>query len=700
MKRLILPIFILIIFLISCKKDNSKPSWKTDILTPLAYTNLSIYDILTDSIITTNPDSSISLIYSSKLSDINIDSILQIPDTSVKFTAKLDNLELSDINLSDSISLGMIANEDYEQNGESGAIYSAVNNALNTGLPVNIDPIPQQNFSNINLSADEYFHTITISECKIKITIKNNIILPISDLVLEIRNQSNNELIVADTFNIIDTSSYVVSEKIIYNKTIESNLTGNVKFASPGIQNVIITQEDTSNVIKADISVYDIKLISAVAKFPNQDIININDNFEINSDENIQLNTVISKSGAINLKVYNTLPQIINFNFKLPSATKDGIPLTVNGQVPKAINGNQGIYQNEIDLSDYNISLKGTNNDTVNKISYQLSARIDSTGEYINLSLTDSVYLECMFNNLKPKYAQGWFGNSTINLEGVSVFDLPQELKDAYVNFKGTKLSVELQNSIGIQGNVVFNNISATNTSNSTTQTLQIPLEYNPLYIQKPIDNGEGNITPQVSNINLNSNNSNTDDIINIIPDKINYNIDLNINNNQSPPNVGEGTDFVYSDSKIEANINMEIPLDLIASGLVLTDTFDINVNTDDVKDGALFHLFSYNGFPIEAKLQLYILDKQNNTIKDSLFIQNNTVQAGIIEQASHKVIEPFRTKLDIPVSQYKMQELQNTKKLLLKVIFDTKPNGEHVKIYSNYYIKVKISADFSYSVN
>jgi len=64
----------------SCRK-NAQPSWDAQILAPVVNASLNINDLLTSSYITNNPDSSVSLVYTDSLYNLNIDTILTIPDT-------------------------------------------------------------------------------------------------------------------------------------------------------------------------------------------------------------------------------------------------------------------------------------------------------------------------------------------------------------------------------------------------------------------------------------------------------------------------------------------------------------------------------------------------------------------------------------------------------------------------------------------
>lgn len=70
---------------VSCRKMGSHPSWDTQVLAPLIKTSLSINNIVTNSSVKSNLDSSVTLIYSDSLYNLSMDSLLKIPDTTLLY---------------------------------------------------------------------------------------------------------------------------------------------------------------------------------------------------------------------------------------------------------------------------------------------------------------------------------------------------------------------------------------------------------------------------------------------------------------------------------------------------------------------------------------------------------------------------------------------------------------------------------------
>ncbi|PLW93426.1 MAG: hypothetical protein C0592_06120 [Marinilabiliales bacterium] len=68
----------LVLLASSCRKD---PSWDVSVKTPLFNSNLGIEDLVTDSLIQINPDSSVSVIFNQELFALTADSIIGVPDS-------------------------------------------------------------------------------------------------------------------------------------------------------------------------------------------------------------------------------------------------------------------------------------------------------------------------------------------------------------------------------------------------------------------------------------------------------------------------------------------------------------------------------------------------------------------------------------------------------------------------------------------
>ena len=169
--------------------------------------------------------------------------------------------------------------------------------------------------------------------------------------------------------------------------------------------------------------------------------------------------------------------------------------------------------------------------------------------------------------------------------------------------------------------------------------------------------------------------------------------------------NVSGSNDFAYYGYGISANINVTIPLSLIASNLTLADTLAVNFagsgsTNQHVKSGTLT-IYASNGFPFSAGLQLYLLNK-NNVVYDSLFIPaSQTITAGAVNAVTGIVTSAQSSVLTISMDAAHTKELFNTKNMILHARFNMgNLPATYRKIYDYYQLNLKLVGNFDYQVN
>ncbi|MFH2095334.1 MAG: hypothetical protein ABIJ16_06505 [Bacteroidota bacterium] len=709
-------ILISSVIFLSCKKEFDDPNWDVDLLAPLMKSTLTIDEIIADSIRSEASDNSVSLIYQEEIYRFNLDSLYGIPDTSVEYTAKLSNLDLGVIEVSIRKSLGDIAIYDSIDNGATGGLYELIMVGHNTGNPTAISSIAQQVYDNLEVDATGYFQTAVIQSGYIDIEFDNGMPIPFSNVMLELKNQSNGQIIIQDTFPFIPAFTNVMHTKSLAGLTVYGNMVGTVMFESPGSSGDVTV--DTNMAMIATIRVRDLSIESATAIFPTQNIVDQGgtSSFTVND---IQLSEALIKEGNVSILVYNTIEEPLQYYFKIPSATQGGSQLELNGTVPAAIGGNPGYINIYRDLAGYFLNFRGigpieqisgdlNNNgyvdaDTINTLYYELTGRIDSSGNLISLSLDDSVYVRLAFSDLIPFYAKGYLGQESVSVSGTQEIDLFKDILGGTIDIEDVKLSITVSNQIGVEGGIFLNNFATFNSKTGAGATLQVPPVYNPFIINKPVDpmSTAVAVTPVYSTMYLDKTNSNPDELIEIMPDRVDYTLDFMVNPNTPPPAPGTGTDFIYYDTEAIVTLDVEMPLSLIASNITLINTAGFKITEKDVEriNGGSLILYADNQFPLEAEIQLYLLDDIGNVI-DSLLPMHTKVDAGYYNSSTGRVDEKKRSKISIPVTKDRLGDLVLTKDIRIIVRFTTNPYQEFVKIYNYYSIDFKLIGDFSYHIN
>lgn len=704
----------LIVLQTGCKKEIEKASWDVDVLAPLMRAELSFGDLVTDSMLTTNSNDLLMLVFAEDFYSFAIDTAFAIPDTSIEYTASLNNIDLNDISIEYRTSLGDIALKDLEDNGPSGGLYEIIMTAHNTGQPTTIDPISEQVFSNIDMDGTNYFQTIAVNNGFIDIKIDNKLPMAISDLIFEVRNQSDLQIILQDTFALIPSNTVATSTHSIAGLTIEGLLIGNVKIASPGA--MVPVAIDTSDAMTATMTVRDLSISSATAVFSNQKVVDLNETAVFNM-EDIQISEVIAKEGSISIKVYNTIEEELNYSYTVPGATLNGAPLELAGVIPASTGGNASFTVINQDISGYRILFTGIgpaeqlegdlngngyiDSDTVNSIYYRATGGIDSTGNLVNLTMNDSLYILTEFTGFVPEYIKGYLGNQLVDIAGTADFPVIEGLGDKNILFDDVRLKINISNMLGLESDITFNNLTARNSHDNTFEDLVFPASQNPVHIEKPIDPQSVNTatTPTISTVDINSNNSNIHDLVNLYPDKLDYNLSLETNSGIPAPTPASGTDFLYFGDKVTASIELEVPLSVSVNNLRLIDTAIVNFSADNLEDinfGNLNIIFD-NYFPLEATVQLYQLDSSYNAF-DSLLIEPGIIEPGIPDQTD-KVTSPRRSKISIPIDSDKIDQLSQTYFIKIVMVFNSKPDNTSVRIYNSYITRFTITADFNYHI-
>ncbi len=411
-----------------------------------------------------------------------------------------------------------------------------------------------------------------------------------------------------------------------------------------------------------------------------------------------ELRTVTIKSGYVSYVVKSRINEVTKFSYSIPCAKLNGVPFSIDVSVPAAVGSTPGVYSQVFDLSGYVISLTGVANNRVNTIYTSIIAKIDpDAAGPVTVTNNDSLIIENKFFDLIPYYAKGYFGNNTFNIgPETSNFNLFSRIVDGTIQLEDVNFNLKLENYIGMDARVYINNLSSINTRTGTTINLSNSIIGSPININRAAEAGT-TVFPTYANYPLTVSNSNIKPMIENLPDKFGYQIQIITN---PLGNVSGSNDFVYSDKLLNAKMNMEIPLSLVATNLTLLDTVNFNISngsgTNNIKSGSLT-LIANNGFPFDASMQMYLLNDQNVVI-DSIFGYVNTIDEAPVNAALRATSKKL-TKLVVPLSEQKVNLLYSIKKAVIKVKFNTSSQPNYIKIYSDYKIDIKVVGDFNYTV-
>ncbi len=685
----------MLVYLSACKKD-ARTQWDTEMLVPIANTNLSLQNLVKDSTITTNSDQSLTLSFKSSLFDFNLaNQLIRIPDTSIGQKFTVDSLRLPNQNIYFSLSLGFLAN---------GMLLTPNTAFLGQYLLSQqglYSPIPALNgfsTSPFHFDATAYFDSATLVSGELQIRAYNNLPIRIDGGTCVLTNSADGSFIASQQVYAMDPgdSTYIIIP--IGGTRITSGLDLTVvNLSTPGSNgnNVLI---DTADNIELKIFATDMRVSEAWAKFPSQDVVNVTEDVtQIIGDR--KFTYVDARSGFLHIYITSSVQENLYLEYTLVGAyDAAGHPLKEFTTVPAAPVGGVSRIDTLINIAGFAINLTGKDGTKFNTYTQRVIAHIDSSGITRHITNSDSLHVEYEITEVAPNYVKGYAGVDTISQIDTSAFDFLNIFKSGSIDLEDVTMKVSIENGIGVDGEVRINSLSA-ESANNGIKNLTGSIIGQPLMVNKATDFP---LHPALSEFTINSSNSNIKELLGILPNKLRYDVRVKTNVNG---NTGQYRDFAYLESALKLSLNAEVPLSLIASHLVLKDTFgfdlsNTNTNVAGISDGVI-NLIAKNKYPIEAVLTMVMYDESWNPV-DTLVIDTRVAAADLNNSCRADAFK--NTKIPLYISEDRMTNVKRAKHAVITADFSTVSNnttcnGQYLKIYSDYNLDITFTARFNYKV-
>lgn len=664
-------IFITLIY--SCKHEFEKPYWNTDLTTPLAFTELNIQDLYSDSTITidTLSDNSITVIYQKELVDISIDSNLLLNSISTTKNVKLESINFSDKTISNQFTLGELLTSSgisflYPDN--SYRVIPAISDVINDILPID---------------ANEYFEEMTLSEGFLDVKISNNLPTDVSNLEIHLRNEGENTNIIEITIPYLASGEVFEITEALADQTIYGNMeidVLNADLVGTGGNEVLIQYQDNLN---TDITIRDIVLFEGTAIFPNQEIFNEDTvvSFDIGD---VRLTKVEVEQGGVEVIGVSTVQDTLKIEYTIPYATLNGQMFTLNFNLPPAPVGGSVSVSEFFDFSGYEIDLRGQYGDTVNTLYTYSRGWIDSSGIVTQISLEDSIFNTITVQNIVPSKAWGSIGKDTISGSEIVEFDFFNDINGTF-NLEKINVNLVTRNYLGANGNINIKKLEG-KSNNNNLELINNNINSS-IQIAAATESENNNINFSQLDIVFDQDNSNIDELIELKPNAFEIDYELITNGNT------EG--FAYKGKGLNTELQINVPLFLSLDKIEFLDTSEVNFSLPpDASNNGSFTLLVENEYPLSASIELLLLDQDNQLIEE--LVGNQEILAGEINQYGFVEENKF-SEITIPYNN--KDNLENTKKIVFKVVFNTLPQNQSVKFFSDYSIKLKLIANFNYNI-
>tara|TARA_B100000900_G_scaffold219710_1_gene186234 strand:+ start:3334 stop:5349 length:2016 start_codon:yes stop_codon:yes gene_type:complete len=657
-------LIILIALFFSCQHDLERPNWDVDLITPIAHAKMNINNMISDSSVSINEDASgfISLVFQEEFLNVNFDTLIKIDAIADEQTHTLDSASFEDVVIADTATIGETINE-----------IPGLSFLLPNGSTTIIPDIPNiaQN-DTINVDASEYFETMTLYKGTLIVEVKNNFPTDIANLSLTLVNASNQTNIANFSFPLISTGSSVIDSVFIGGQTIDENI-----FAILNNMDIVSSNGpvliEYSDAIITTINISNIGITEATAIFPEQQLTEKLKEHSFDLGE-AQITEIGIKEGTVKINVLSTLPNG-KMVYNIPSLTKNGIPFTSGDMiVPEAMSNELTTFS--FDFQGYVLDLTGQDGrlggDTVNTIYTEAYTFIDYTGTLEEINQSDSFYSFIEFD-LTTDYAKGYIGKDTIDF-GPEIIDTDifNIIESGDIDLEEASMNIHINNYIGADAIMKINNLSALNDEIEVSAMI----DGNMYDIQRASLTSNNSIIPTNTQINIDA-----EEIIEILPNKINTSATFYVNPNGSSAQQN----FIYPSQSINGSLNLEIPLNLIANNLAFVDTTNMTLPNEEEYEIDKIFLTINNGFPFDAEIKFILLDA-NNLIVDTLL--NNTFILSAITDENNVVTENSTTTIEMDYNNF-----ESVRKIVTYSKFSTVSNNEHIKLYSSYNLDVTLSA-------
>lgn len=692
MRRLLPLLLLLLAFTSACRFKDEAPTWDTDLSAPLLKSRISLSDALKDSsIFEINSDNTINVVFRDTLVNLSLSDYLVVPDTSFAAKITLGSIALSTDTLAQDITLGQIARQLRDQGNAVGQ--TIIDN--HGGSLFFFPGVNDLSSDDVTIDASSFFDEADLLTGQIVVQIENQLPVEISSVTFHLRNNGvlSDTLVRRTMTNIMPGQTQTATEDLA-GKTVESQMAA--KLEDIDIASGINVPIDTNDYIRLRIIVQNLTASRATAVFPAQTVIDDASRINYYFGNDLVITRLRSRSGQLRIHALSTIDDTIAFTYSLPTCIKNGQPVVVSDRLIP--NLQTGISEADItfDLIDYYIDLT-LNGDSVNLFPYHLVGDLLYSGRKNTMDLSDSIDLTYGLYEIIPAYIEGYLGQQTFAFQDSIDLSFISGILGGYLNLVNPKVQMTIVNSIGVDGELVVNQMTGINTHSGSTVSLNAGLTNGPTEVRGP---KLPNVGQEVSTkIDLNRNNSNIAAFLSNLPDRMIFDMSVFVNKYGNPALLDN---FATDASRLAAFLDIEIPLVGVAEELMLQDTMALDLSEatlpKNISEGT-FKLLVDNGFPLAAKVQVYFQTTTGTTV-DSLFEYGpNLVAAadlgsnGQVQVAKRSVLKTFFTRDRIDnLRSYARQAV-------VRFALSTKPQWQAVTLYSTYGMDFSVVGDFKYGM-
>jgi hypothetical protein len=403
-------------------------------------------------------------------------------------------------------------------------------------------------------------------------------------------------------------------------------------------------------------------------------------------DPNIILSELVLNTN-LRFELSNPLNTRVILTITLPNVKESGVAVTRTIPVAAGQTHTEIIALNNARI-EFNTPFSSNN-----EMDIQFSAYI--TDDVSIISGNGNLGVDLTVQNINFSTASGNFGEQSIDI-GTGDIDLDVDFWDDIdgdYKFADPKIHVHLRNSVGVPFEINANMTGYNSNGNSQALNPQ------PLQPAHPTDfsvSDPTTIDPITDVITYNNGNSDIVDLMALPPsDRIEYAGTVNLN--PTPVDIVNNPNIISSSSRIDADIEIEIPLEFTATNLTLKDTIDdIDIDDADKIMNAAIVVTAENGYPLDVTIENIQLADANYKIIDEIK-DNKVIDAALVYTSGAKIGEVDPTSIketshEIKLTQSQIANLNLAENVIINAMVSTENGGIPVKLKGDYELKFTIS--------
>lgn len=424
---------------------------------------------------------------------------------------------------------------------------------------------------------------------------------------------------------------------------------------------------------------------------PGQIFISETNQHHINIQD-VELREFYLLSADFDYLIESSVEGEIIYEYIITSATDNfGQPFTHEVVVPPALTNQHSSVSGSFKIENHLWDLTGLNGNSVNKIVVDVNVKVsDNNSAAVNMSNLDTLFFKSTISDVMLESAKGYFGSQNFDF-GPDTTDLLffDKILSGSIDIDEITMDLDIINGLGIDARINLSELFIQDDMGTNPINFSHYIINQPLNINRAYKNGN-QIIPSINSINFSQNNSNIEQIIESLPAKVGYSLNMIVN---PLANVSAHNDFIHRDYPFALDMNLSMPLNAIVTNLTYQDTLELNIPDTSGLNYARLYIEIDNGLPFDAELSISIINGSSNIINPDI------ISSGLFD-VSGLLIQKTKSELIIDISKEDLDLMKLYNSLVLTIKFNTANQGTYIDVYDYYDIDFKISADFNLDVS